>query len=112
LPIYVPYNDVQYLGDNASFEQIEINAGTLPGGTLALNLMGTSTSNLSYVFYQGFTVASGATLSVGPGVRVVIPAGLTVTDNGTLSFATGDAVALNGTTGGVGGGPRPAPTAP
>ena len=29
MPISVPYGDVQYLGDNASFQQIKINAGTL-----------------------------------------------------------------------------------
>ena len=29
MPIYVPYGDVQYLGNNASFQQIDINAGTL-----------------------------------------------------------------------------------
>ena len=32
MPISVPYNDVQYLGGNASFNQININAGTLTGG--------------------------------------------------------------------------------
>ena len=30
MPIYVPYNDVQYLGGNASFSDIDINAGDTP----------------------------------------------------------------------------------
>ena len=60
MPIYVPYGDVQYLTGNAKFEQIYINAATLPSGqTLALNLIGTNTSSLQYVFSGGFTVASG-----------------------------------------------------
>ena len=35
MPVYVPYGDVQYLADNAKFQQIDINAATLPAGTLA-----------------------------------------------------------------------------
>ena len=59
--LYVPYNDVQYLGDNATFKAVYINAGTLSSGTLALNQIGTA-SSLEYVFSggsDGFTVASG-----------------------------------------------------
>ena len=112
LPIYVPFGDVQYLSGNTSFEQIEIGSGTISSGTLALNLIGTNTTNLSYIFYQGFTVESGATIAVGTNVPVMIPAGETITDNGTISFATGDSVALNGTTGGFGGGPGPARRSP
>ena len=97
MPIFVPYGDVQYLGNNVSFQQIEINAATLPSGTLNLNLIGTNTSDLSYVFPGGFTVASGATIAVGPGVPVIIdPAAQILTDNGTLTFAAGDTVTLNG----------------
>ena len=92
--IFVPYNDVQYLGDNASFQQININAGTLASGTLDLNLIGTSTSNLTYVFPGGFTVASEATLAVGPNVPLVIPPSQTLTDNGAVSFGAGDSVTL------------------
>ena len=33
LPISLPYGDVQYLGSNASFQQIQINAGTISSGT-------------------------------------------------------------------------------
>ena len=59
LPIYVPYGDVQYLGNNAKFEQININGATLSSGTLDLNAIGTNTGSLSYAFPSGFTVASG-----------------------------------------------------
>ena len=99
MPVYVPYGDVPYLGNNTSFTQIEINNGTISGGTLNLNLIGTNTS-MSYVFYQSFTVGAGATVAVGPDVAVVLSAGSTLTDNGTLTFANGDTVALQG---GVGG---------
>ena len=54
MPIYVPYGDVQYLGNNTSFQQIEINSGTLASGTLNLNLIGTNTTKLSYIFHQRF----------------------------------------------------------
>jgi YDG domain/Bacterial Ig-like domain (group 3)/MBG domain (YGX type) len=92
LPTYLPYGDVQYLGGNESFDLIGINGGTIPSGTLNLNEIGINTSNLSYQFYQGFIVASGATLNVGAGVSVQIAGGQSITDNGTLSFATGDSV--------------------
>ena len=95
-PVYVPYGDIQYLGDNASFELIWINAGTLASGTLDLNLIGTNTSGLGYVFPGGFTVASGATLAVGPNVPLYITPGQTFADNGSVSFAAGDTVQLQG----------------
>ena len=82
-------------GNNVSFDQIEIDSGTLPSGNeLDLNLIGTNTTNLSYIFPGGFTVASGGNAESGghrcrPGLE-----GETLTDNGTLSFATGDTVTL------------------
>ena len=95
----MPYTDVASLapGNNVSFNQIDINAGTLPiGNQLDLNLIGTNTTNLSYNFPGSFTVASGATLAVGISVPVqVLPPGQTLTDNGTLSFADGETVSLN-----------------
>jgi hypothetical protein len=107
--IAVPYNDVQYLAGNVSFQDIDINPnGTVSSGTLALDAIGTNPTNLRYVFPGNFAVGPGATLSVGANVSVLIEAGVTLTDNGTLSFASGDAVALDGTTGGFGGGPGPA----
>ena len=53
LPLFVPYNDVASLaaGNNVSFDQIEIDSGTLPSGNeLDLDLIGTNTTNLSYIF--------------------------------------------------------------
>ena len=73
MPIYVPYGDVQYLAGNVKFEQVYINANTLPAGqTLALNQIGTNTSSLQYVFSGGFTIASGATLNVAPSISVLL----------------------------------------
>ena len=104
-PLFLPESDVQYLSgtgsNNAQFEDIDILAGSVASGqTLALNAIGTaSTANLRYVFDGNFMVSSGATVTVGPNVSVLIQENLTLTDDGTLSFATGDAVALNiGTT--------------
>ena len=74
----MPYNDVASLaaGNNVSFDQIEIDSGTLPSGNeLDLNLIGTNTANLSYIFPGAFTVASGATLNVGTTVPVQISDG-------------------------------------
>ncbi len=91
MPIFVPYNDVQYLGDNPTFNNVEINPGTLSSGAVTLGKIGTA-STLQYVFPGGFTVASGSALVVGAYVPVVIPSGQTLLDNGTLSFSTGDTV--------------------
>ena len=33
-PLSVPYGDVQYLGGNASFQDIDIIADTIPSGTM------------------------------------------------------------------------------
>ena len=93
MPVYVPYGDVQYLADNVKFEQVYINANTLPAGqTLALNQIGTNTSSLQYVFSGGLTIASGATLNVAPSISVLLTDGQTITDNGALTFATGDSM--------------------
>ena len=94
-PFSLPYNDVQYLGNNASFDDIDINPGTLPSGTLSLDQIGTNSSSLRYVFLSGFTVAAGATLAVGPNVSVLIQSS-TLTDGGSLTFGSGDKVSLNG----------------
>ncbi len=97
VPLFVPYNDVASLaaGNNVSFDQIEIGSATLPSGNeLDLDSIGTNTANLSYVFPNGFTVGSGGNLVVGPNVPVQIPEAQTLTDDGTLSFASGDTLTL------------------
>jgi hypothetical protein len=94
LPIYVPASDIPLLAANKSFQNVNILGGTLNSGqSLSLNLIGTtSTANLLYIFSGGFTVQPGATLSVGANVPVQIGGGQAITDNGSLSFASGDAV--------------------
>ena len=77
-PLFLPAIDVQYLSgtgsNNAQFQDIDILAGSVASGqTLALNAIGTaSTANLRYVFDGNFTVSSGATVTVGPNVSVLI----------------------------------------
>src|SRR5262249_22814630 len=96
LPLIVPYGDVASLGsgNNVSFDQVEINAGTLASGELDLNQIGTNPSSLVYIFSGAFTIASGAAVAVGPSVAVDI-AGGPLTDNGTLSFGNADTVTLD-----------------
>ena len=100
-PLYIPENDVQYLSgtgsDNAQFQDIDIQAGNVPSGqTLALNAIGTvSTANLVYIFPGNFTVSSGATMSVASNLPVDVEPNVTLTDNGTVTFANGDTVALS-----------------
>ena len=93
LPIYLPYNDVSALAGNVSFDQVEINSSTLPSGELDLDSIGTITTNLVYVFPDAFTIESGTKISVGSYVNVLLNA--TLTDDGTLDFATGDTVSLD-----------------
>ena len=50
--------------------------------------------NLSYLSPNGFTVGSGGNLVVGSNVSVQIPADETLTDDGTLSFASGDTLTM------------------
>ncbi len=98
LPLFIPAIDVQYLSgsanNNLSFKDIDIQAGTLTSGqTVALNAIGTATTaNLHYVFPSNVTVSTGATLTVAPSLPVLIAAGVTLTDNGTLTTASGDAI--------------------
>ena len=69
LPIFVQYNNVASLANNVSFEQVNINAATLPANTtLNLNSLGSNTTNFTYNFPNGFTIALNATLAVGPNV--------------------------------------------
>ena len=91
----MPFNDVSALAGDTSFEQIEISGGTLSSGTVSLNSIGSITTNLSYVFLNGFTVASGATVAVGPNVPVSVAGGETLSDAGTLSLAAGDSFTLD-----------------
>ncbi len=101
-PLYLPITDVPLLSaagggsDNKSFQDIDVLAGTLAAGqTVNLNAIGTvSTANLRYVFPNGFTVASGATLNVGANVPILVQTGQTLTDNGAMTLASGDTLSL------------------
>ena len=94
LPISVPVADAPLLANNLSFENVNIDAGTLASGTVMMNLLGTSTTNMQYVFPGNFTIASGAILAFGPTVPVLIQADQLLTDTGTLNFSPGDTVTL------------------
>ena len=99
VPIFVPYNDVPALTNNYSFDQININNATLSSGELDLDAIGTDTSNLSFNFPKGFTVLSGGSIVVGPGVSVQLPTTQTLAVGGNLEFQTNDAVSLPGGSG-------------
>ncbi len=97
-PLYLPESDVQYLAaapygvaasDNATFNAIEIEAGTVPGGqVLSLSQIGTgSKANLVYVLPSGLTVAAGAAMSVAAGVTLQVGANQALTDNGSVTFS-------------------------
>ena len=87
MPVSLPYNEVQFLGNNATFNDVDINPGTLSTGTLNLSQIGTA-SSLRYVFPGAFTVASGTTLTIGTNISVLLES--TLTDNGrALNFASG-----------------------
>ena len=98
LPIYVPALDLPLLTSNQSFQDVYLSylGGSLGSGqSLALNLIGTqSTSNLFYIFPSGFTVNSGATLTIAGDVRVQIGGGQTIADDGTIAFSSGDQVSF------------------
>ena len=72
LPVYLPTTFVPLLSasgggaDNRRFQDVILADGSLASGTLSLGLIGTETAaNLRYVFSVSYTVASGATVSVG-----------------------------------------------
>src|SRR5207302_239828 len=98
LPLFLPAGNVQDLGganSNLRFQDINILAGTLATGqTVALNAIGTDTTKLRYVFPGAFTVAAGATLTVGAGVPLLLQTGQILTDNGAMTLATGDIFGL------------------
>ena len=89
MPIYVPYNDVQYLAGNRSFSDVDINADTSPAVRSSLNRIGTNTVEPALRLPGRLHGGVGAALDVGADVTVLL-AGQTLTDNGTLTFATGD----------------------
>ena len=96
LTINVPYNLVPSLAGNTSFDEVAIENGTISSGTLALNLLGTNTSNFYYEFPNGFTVAAGGTMTVGANVPPVVLFGSTLSDAGTVTFSAGNQLSMYG----------------
>ncbi len=101
-PIYVPHKVIPLLSaagggaDNARFDEIHIATATLSSGTLDLRAIGTeTTANLEYWFEGGFTIATGATLNVFPGVSVVNNEGFALAVNGTANFQNGSKLTFN-----------------
>ena len=79
--VSAPAAEISLLTNNASFEAIDIAAGSLNSGTVALNLIGSST-NQSYVFGgRASPVQSGATLNVGSGVNSLLISAKTAIDH-------------------------------
>ena len=95
-PLYIPAIDVQYLANNLRFQAIDVQADTIVSGeTLALNSIGTqTTTNLRYVFPGGLTVNQGGSVTVAASVPVVLSGGLTVNQGGSVSFGASDAVTM------------------
>ena len=89
--ITVPATDVPLLADNASFQDIDIQPGSLTAGqTVTLPLLGTvTTGSQRYVFISGtgnFTVQAGATLNFANAVVV-----------GAESYPYTSGIVVNGT---------------
>jgi hypothetical protein len=100
--LYTPILAVPLLTNNKSFNDVYINPGdTLSSGqSVTLTLMGTvSTTNLLYVQPLNLTIKTGATLAVASNVSLsiggVVNTPATLTDDGLLTFASGDTVTFN-----------------
>ncbi|HXG10201.1 MAG TPA: cohesin domain-containing protein [Gemmataceae bacterium] len=93
--ISLPALHVPKLANNRRFQDVGLLAGSLSSGqALNLDLLGTDTTvNMRYAFQGAFTVQSGAALTVGPNVRVLIRQGVLLTINGRLTVNDADTVA-------------------
>ena len=95
--LYVPGSDIPLLAgsnltENVSFGNVDIISGSLTSGTVNLGLMGSgSTASLRYVFESGYTVESGASLSVANNVSVLIDSSATITIESGATMTTGSA---------------------
>src|SRR5207302_1615454 len=85
--LFTPMQDVPLLSNNKRFLDVNIQAGSLNGGEMVtMNPLGTDmTANQRYIFPGGFTVQSGATLTIGAKANVHIKDGQTITVIGTLN---------------------------
>ncbi len=101
--VFAPGTDIPLLAGsnlaaNKSFEDIDINAGSLNNGQfLFLGMMGSaSTASLRYVFPSGYEVKPGATLAIANSVNVFIPNLETIAvDAGASMFVGATTVVLD-----------------
>ena len=94
--LLIPIVDVPLLTNNVLFNDVDILPGSsLASGTINLPVLGTG-GRTRYVFPGSFTVLSGATLSIGANVNVLIRDEQVVTINsgGTLNIGNGAAVSI------------------
>jgi hypothetical protein len=96
-PVTLPYDQVEHLSgpsnENLAFETINILPGTMTAGEAAtLGVIGASSPDLTYVFSGSFRVGTGAGLTVGPGVPVVLRPNTQLTVDGAAYFGADTAV--------------------
>ena len=74
LPIYMPAIDAPMFANNQSFEAVEILGSPLTSGqSTTFNLMGTkTTSGMYYVLPNGLSIAANASLTIGTGASVAL----------------------------------------
>ena len=81
-------------GNNVTLPDIDINAGTISSGTLALDASSASTRPTSLRLPRRLHGRPGGPLTVAPNVPVLIQPSQTLTVNGTANFAAGDTVTI------------------
>jgi hypothetical protein len=95
--LFTRATDVGSLVNNQSFRDVDFlqNDQVPATQSVLLGLMGTSTTNLRYVFQAGnFVINPQASLEIGSGVSVLIRDGATITDNGTLTTDANSTVSV------------------
>ncbi len=99
--LYIPHTVIPFLSaagggsDNARFQDIYINTGTLASGTLDLRAIGTETTvNLKYIFNGNFTVSTTTTLNVLAGVKAWVASNSALTVSGSANFSVGSNLTL------------------
>ncbi|HEX3151269.1 MAG TPA: Ig-like domain-containing protein [Gemmataceae bacterium] len=108
--ITIPAADASLLANNQSFEDINLQPGTVASGqTVTLNPLGTVTSaNQRYIFTKNtanFTVAAGGTLNITSGAVVIAAEGsgttfgIVVNGNLNINGATFSRQSINGYSG-------------
>src|SRR5581483_4322181 len=86
----LPTIDAPFLDPNRRFQDINLLGGGLTAGqSVALHPIGTDTTvNLRFVVPSAFSIAAGATLGVGTGVRFFIREQQAITVAGTFNITS------------------------